>query len=77
MDLFVVTTMKFIEHNLGSSIAVEIVSDEVLINSEQDALDLMANIGYLYDSRKIIMYRKNLCDEFWNCRFSYAKVLKL
>ena len=59
------TTKKFIEHNLGSSIAVEIVSDEVLINSEQDALDLMANIGYLYDSRKIIMYKKNLCDEFF------------
>ena len=59
------TTKKFIEHNLGSSIAVEIVSEEVLINSEQDALDLMANIGYLYDSRKIIMYRKNLCDEYF------------
>ena len=59
------TTKKFIEHNLGSSIAVEIVSDEVLINSEQDVLDLMANIGYLYDSRKIIMYKKNLCDEFF------------
>lgn len=59
------TTKKFIEHNLGSSIAVEIVSDEVLINSEQDVLDLMANIGYLYDSRKIIMCKKNLCDEFF------------
>jgi hypothetical protein len=25
----------------------------------------MANIGYLYDSRRIILYRKNLCDEFF------------
>jgi len=57
--------MKFIKHDLGSSVAVEVVSDEVFINSEQDALDLMANIGYLYDSRKIIMYRKNVCDEFY------------
>jgi len=57
--------MNFIEHDLGNSKAVEVVSDEVLINAEQDALDLMANIGYLYDSRRIILYRKNLCDEFF------------
>jgi len=44
---------------------VEIVSDEVVINTEQDALDLMANIGYLYDSRKIIVYRENLCGDFF------------
>jgi hypothetical protein len=58
--------MKFIEHEIGHSKAVEIVSDEIIINSEEDALDLMANIGYLYDSRKIIMYRKNLSEDFFN-----------
>ena len=57
--------MKFVQHNLGDSVAVEVVSDQVLINSEQDALDLMANIGYLYDNRRIIMYKENLCDEFF------------
>jgi hypothetical protein len=57
--------MKFAQHNLGDSVAVEVVSDQVLINSEQDALDLMANIGYLYDNRRIIMYKENLCDEFF------------
>jgi hypothetical protein len=57
--------MKFIEHDLGSSVAVEVVSEEVIINAEQDALDLMANIGYLHDSRKIIMYKENLCGEFF------------
>ena len=57
--------MKFIEHEIGHSKAVEIVSDEIIINSEEDALDLMANIGYLYDSRKIIMYRKNLSEDFF------------
>lgn len=57
--------MKFIEHDLGSSVAVEVVSEEVIISAEQDALDLMANIGYLYDSRKIIIYRENLCDDFF------------
>lgn len=57
--------MKFVKHDLGRSVAVEVVSDEVVINTEQDALDLMANLGYLYDSRKIIIYRKNLCDDFF------------
>lgn len=57
--------MKFVEHDLGSSLAIEVVSEEVLINTEQDALDLMANLGYLYDSRKIIIYRRNLCDDFF------------
>ncbi len=57
--------MKFVKHDLGSSVAIEVVSDEVVINAEQDALDLMANIGYLYDGRKIIMYRENLCDDFF------------
>ena len=57
--------MKFIEHGPAESKTIEIVSDEVIINTEQDALDLMADIGYLYDSRKIIMYRKNLCEDFF------------
>jgi len=56
--------MKFIEHDLGSSVTVEVVSDEVLINAEQDALNLMAKIGYQYDSRKIILHKENLYDEF-------------
>ena len=38
--------MKFMEHGSGDSKTIEIVSDEVIINSEQDALDLMADIGY-------------------------------
>ena len=58
--------MKFIEHDLGGSTAVEIVSDEVVINAEQDVLDLMADIGYLYDSRKIILNREILNDEFFD-----------
>ena len=57
--------MKFVEHDLGGGTAVEVVSEEVIINAEQDALDLMANIGYLYYSRRIIMYRENLCEEFF------------
>ncbi len=44
--------MEFIEHKTAKGMVVEIRSDEVVISSEQDALDIMANIGYLYDSSK-------------------------
>ena len=57
--------MKFIEHNSEKGKVIEVVSDDIIIYSEQDALDLMANIGYLYDSRKIILHTYNLCEDFF------------
>lgn len=41
--------MEFIEHKTVRGTVIEISSDEVVIASEQDALDIMANVGYLYD----------------------------
>ncbi len=58
--------MEFIEHSAEGGNVVEVSSDELLIQSEQDALDIMANIGYLYDSRKIIVHKKNLGDDFFD-----------
>ncbi len=57
--------MEFIEHKTGKGTVVEIQSDEVIVSSEQDALDIMANIGYLYDSSKIILHKRNLHDDFF------------
>ena len=45
---------------------VELRSDEVVINSEQDALDIMANIGYLYDRSRIIIHKENLNEAFFD-----------
>ncbi|TFH24528.1 MAG: DUF4180 domain-containing protein [Bacteroidia bacterium] len=58
--------MEFIEHPAKGGKAVEISSDKLVIQSEQDALDIMANIGYLYDSRKIIVHKKNLGEDFFD-----------
>lgn len=58
--------MEFIEHPCKSGLAVEISGDDVLIRDEQDALDLMANVGYLHDSHKIIVHRANLASEFFD-----------
>ena len=64
--------MKFIEHSSGSEKAVEIIFDKVLISSEQDALDLMGNIGYRFNSRKIIINQRNLCDSFFDLKTGIA-----
>ena len=57
--------MKFIEHHVNSSKVVEVVSDKIVINSEQDALDIMANIGYQFDCSKIIMHKNNISEDFF------------
>lgn len=58
--------MELIEHPCNGGLAVEISSDTVVIRDEQEALDLMANVAYLLDSRKIIVHKENLGEEFFN-----------
>jgi hypothetical protein len=58
--------MEFIEHPSQGGKAVEISSDKVEIRSEQDALDIMASVGYLLDSQKIIVHRENLGKDFFD-----------
>lgn len=58
--------MEFIEHPTDGGKTVEISSDRVVIHSEQDALDIMADVGYLLDSQKIIVHQKNLGEEFFD-----------
>jgi hypothetical protein len=49
----------------------EIISDKTEITETQDALDLMANVGYL-GSRKIIIYEKNIIPEFFDLKTKIA-----
>lgn len=58
--------MKFLEHTTESGTAVEIKADELVIQSEQDALDIMANIAYQHDSGIIIVDMKNLGADFFD-----------
>lgn len=64
--------MNFIEHQQGKEKMIEVVSEEVLIESEQDALDILANIRYLHDSSKIIIHKKNLCEDFFRLKSGLA-----
>lgn len=58
--------MEFVEHQTKGGKAVEIRSDELIVQSEQEALDIMANIAYLYDSRIIIIHKLNLRTNFFD-----------
>jgi DNA transposition AAA+ family ATPase len=58
--------VEFTEHKTRGGTAVEIKAEEIVIQSEQDALDLMANISYLHDSGIIIVNRQNLGRDFFD-----------
>jgi len=60
------TIMEFIEHQSKGEKVIEIISDELINQSEQDALDIMANVGYLYDRRKIIVHKESFGEEFFD-----------
>ena len=64
--------MEYIEHKIAKGTVVEVQSDEIAISSEQDALDLMANIGYLYDSNRIIIHKENLSEDFFDLKSGLA-----
>jgi hypothetical protein len=49
----------------------EVVSDEVVINTPQDALDIMAN-AYYQGARQIILYEKNIMPEFFDLKTGLA-----
>ncbi len=56
--------MKIEIHNISGSAVAEIISDKIVINEVQDALDLMADCGY-QGADKIIMHEKNIVPEFF------------
>ena len=64
--------MDFIEHITGNGSVVEVRSKEVVIHSEQDALDIIANIGYLYDCNRIIIHKQNLSETFFDLKSGLA-----
>ena len=49
----------------------EIKSDEIVIKTPQDALDVMADASY-YEARSLILREKNLSPEFFDLRTRVA-----
>jgi len=72
LSLKISKKMKFIIHNLNNTSAIELLTDEKCFQSEQDALDLMANVDYQFNSRKIIVHKENVDENFFNLRTGLA-----
>jgi len=58
-------------HQINGTSIAEIISDEVIINETQDALDLMAESNYR-DSWRIILHEKNLIPDFFDLKSGIA-----
>ena len=58
-------------HHQKNRQVAEIISDEILIHSAQEALDLMGNL-YYQGFDKIILYEKNLSPDFFDLQNGMA-----
>lgn len=61
-------TIKF----KGNDPIAIIEADEILINSAQDALDLIASIYYEHSCSHAIINKNNICEEFFDLKTGVA-----
>lgn len=58
-------------HEISNTKIAEVVSDKMIIQSAQDALDLLGNM-YYQDFDKIVMYEENIMAEFFDLKTKIA-----
>lgn len=63
--------MEIIAHSVNEIKIAEIVSDEMIIQSAQDGLDLLGNV-YYQGFDKIIIYENNITPEFFDLKTKMA-----
>jgi hypothetical protein len=63
--------MKIKAYNLHDTKIAEITSDNIIINSAQDGLDLLGNV-YYQGFDKMIIYEKNITPDFFDLKNGIA-----
>ncbi|MBP1163579.1 MULTISPECIES: DUF4180 domain-containing protein [unclassified Chryseobacterium] len=63
--------MTIQSHEINNIKIAEIISDDMIIQSAQDGLDLMGNI-YYQGFDKVILYEKNITPEFFDLKTRIA-----
>lgn len=58
-------------HNVGNIQIAEVTSDQIIIQSPQDGLDLMGNV-YYQGFDKVILHEKNITPEFFDLKTKIA-----
>ncbi|MBE4948511.1 DUF4180 domain-containing protein [Chryseobacterium culicis] len=63
--------MTIQSHEIGTIKIAEVTSDDMIIQSVQDGLDLMGNI-YYQGFDKVVLYEKNITPEFFDLKTKIA-----
>ncbi len=63
--------MKIEEHNINETKIAEITSDETIIGSTENGLDLLGNVYYQGFDR-IVLYEKNITPDFFDLKNGIA-----
>lgn len=63
--------MEIKTHQINNTRIAEVISEEIIINSAQDGLDLLGNI-YYQDFDKVVLYEKNITQEFFDLKTKIA-----
>ncbi|WP_090099715.1 DUF4180 domain-containing protein [Chitinophaga sp. CF118] len=58
-------------HKIGDIQIAEVISEEVLIKNQEDALDFIVDL-YYQDFEKIIIHEKNITPDFFNLETGIA-----
>jgi hypothetical protein len=63
--------MEFIIHTTQSTLIAEVISDEVIVSSVDDCLDILGNT-YYQNFEKLILHKANLAEEFFDLKTGLA-----
>ncbi|MCE3074630.1 DUF4180 domain-containing protein [Chryseobacterium gwangjuense] len=63
--------MEIKTHQINNTKIAEVISEEIIVNSAQDGLDLLGNI-YYQDFDKVVIYEKNITSEFFDLKTKIA-----
>lgn len=63
--------MKIKSHDINTTKIAEIISDEIIIKSAQDGLDLLGDL-YYQGFDKLIIYEQNITPEFFDLKTKMA-----
>ena len=63
--------MKIETHHINTTKIAELISDEVILSTTHDGIDLLGNL-YYQDFDRIIIHEKNITPDFFNLKNGLA-----
>ncbi|MEA4919117.1 DUF4180 domain-containing protein [Proteiniphilum sp.] len=63
--------MRIETHNVNGKKVAEIITDEIILRTTEDGLDLLGNL-YYQEFDKIIIHEKNITPDFFNLKTKIA-----